>query len=80
MHIAAKKQVAESMAKPLLYYRQNVEGLRVLLDAAVAAGVGRFLFSSSAAVYGMPDVDLVTEKTPCAPINPYGETKLAGSG
>ncbi|MEU4131027.1 UDP-glucose 4-epimerase GalE [Streptomyces wuyuanensis] len=78
VHIAGKKQVAESVAKPLHYYRENVEGLRVLLDAAVAAGVGRFLFSSSAAVYGMPDVDLVTEETPCAPINPYGETKLAG--
>ncbi|MCZ7460282.1 UDP-glucose 4-epimerase GalE [Streptomyces sp. WMMC940] len=78
VHIAGKKQVAESVAKPLHYYRENVEGMRVLLDAAVAAGVGRFLFSSSAAVYGMPDVDLVTEDTPCAPINPYGETKLAG--
>ncbi|MDT9682962.1 UDP-glucose 4-epimerase GalE [Streptomyces sp. TRM76323] len=78
VHTAAKKQVAESVAKPLLYYRQNVEGVRVLLDAAVAAGVRRFLFSSSAAVYGTPDVDLVTEKTPCAPINPYGETKLVG--
>ncbi|MFD5426256.1 UDP-glucose 4-epimerase GalE [Streptomyces sp. NPDC127084] len=78
VHIAGKKQVAESVERPLYYYRENVEGLRVLLDAAVAAGVGRFLFSSSAAVYGMPDVDLVTEQTPCAPINPYGETKLAG--
>ncbi|MEU2260450.1 UDP-glucose 4-epimerase GalE [Streptomyces sp. NPDC019645] len=78
VHIAGKKQVAESVEKPLYYYRENVEGLRVLLDAAVAAGVSRFLFSSSAAVYGMPDVDLVTEETPCAPINPYGETKLAG--
>ncbi|SES45165.1 UDP-galactose 4-epimerase [Streptomyces sp. yr375] len=78
VHIAGKKQVAESVDRPLHYYRENVEGMRVLLDAAVAAGVGRFLFSSSAAVYGMPDVDLVTEKTPCAPINPYGETKLAG--
>lgn len=78
VHIAGKKQVAESVDRPLYYYRENVEGMRVLLDAAVAAGVGRFLFSSSAAVYGMPDVDLVTEKTPCAPINPYGETKLAG--
>ncbi|WP_374983180.1 UDP-glucose 4-epimerase GalE [Streptomyces fradiae] len=78
VHIAAKKQVAESVAKPLLYYRQNVEGMRVLLDAAVDAGVSRLLFSSSAAVYGSPDVDLVTERTPCAPINPYGETKLAG--
>jgi UDP-glucose 4-epimerase len=78
VHIAGKKQVAESVERPLYYYHENVEGLRVLLDAAVAAGVGRFLFSSSAAVYGMPDVDLVTEKTPCAPLNPYGETKLAG--
>ncbi|MEU2111565.1 UDP-glucose 4-epimerase GalE [Streptomyces sp. NPDC019507] len=78
VHIAGKKQVAESVEKPLYYYRENVEGLRVLLDAAVDAGVSRFLFSSSAAVYGMPDVDLVTEETPCAPINPYGETKLAG--
>ncbi|MFD9396991.1 UDP-glucose 4-epimerase GalE [Streptomyces sp. NPDC060000] len=78
VHIAGKKQVAESVDRPLYYYRENVEGMRVLLDAAAAAGVGRFLFSSSAAVYGMPDVDLVTEKTPCAPINPYGETKLAG--
>ncbi|MDX2676799.1 MULTISPECIES: UDP-glucose 4-epimerase GalE [unclassified Streptomyces] len=78
VHIAGKKQVAESVDRPLYYYRENVEGMRVLLEAAVAAGIGRFLFSSSAAVYGMPDVDLVTEKTPCAPINPYGETKLAG--
>ncbi|WP_336322646.1 UDP-glucose 4-epimerase GalE [Streptomyces lavendofoliae] len=78
VHIAGKKQVAESVAKPLHYYRENVEGLRTLLQGAVEAGVTRFLFSSSAAVYGMPDVDLVTETTPCAPINPYGETKLAG--
>jgi UDP-glucose 4-epimerase len=78
VHIAGKKQVAESVERPLYYYHENVEGLRVLLDAAVAAGVGRFLFSSSAAVYGMPDVDLVTEKTPCAPMSPYGETKLVG--
>ncbi|CAL9412914.1 UDP-glucose 4-epimerase GalE [Streptomyces sp. enrichment culture] len=78
VHIAAKKQVAESVAKPLLYYRQNVEGMRALLDAAVAAGVSRLVFSSSAAVYGTPGTDLVTERTPCAPINPYGETKLAG--
>ncbi|ORT61798.1 UDP-glucose 4-epimerase GalE [Streptomyces sp. CB03238] len=78
VHIAGKKQVAESVAKPLHYYRENVEGLRTLLEGAVEAGVSRFLFSSSAAVYGMPDVDLVTEATPCAPINPYGETKLAG--
>jgi UDP-glucose 4-epimerase len=55
-----------------------VHGLTVLLEAVVAAGVDRFVFSSSAAVYGTPDVDLVTEETPCVPMNPYGETKLTG--
>ncbi|MGW3507899.1 UDP-glucose 4-epimerase GalE [Streptomyces sp. NPDC000994] len=78
VHLAAKKQVGESVDRPLHYYRENVEGLRVLLEAVTAAGVGSFVFSSSAAVYGMPDVDLVTEETPCAPMSPYGETKLAG--
>ena len=78
VHVAAKKQVPESVARPLYYYRENVDGLRTLLEAMVARGVDRLVFSSSAAVYGMPDVDLVTEETPCAPINPYGETKLTG--
>ncbi|WP_406390455.1 UDP-glucose 4-epimerase GalE [Streptomyces sp. NBC_00887] len=78
VHLAAKKQVGESVEKPLVYYRENVTGLAVLLEAVVAAGVRRFLFSSSAAVYGVPDTELITEETPCAPINPYGETKLAG--
>ncbi|MEU4350475.1 UDP-glucose 4-epimerase GalE [Streptomyces sp. NPDC023838] len=78
IHIAAKKQVGESVERPLHYYRENVEGLRTVLEAAAEAGVRRFLFSSSAAVYGMPDVDLVTEQTECLPMSPYGETKLAG--
>ncbi|MFI5572326.1 UDP-glucose 4-epimerase GalE [Streptomyces sp. NPDC051740] len=78
VHLAAKKQVAESLSLPLHYYRENVEGLRVLLDAVTSAGVRSFVLSSSAAVYGMPDVDLVTEETPCVPMSPYGETKLAG--
>jgi UDP-glucose 4-epimerase len=78
VHLAAKKQVPESVAQPLFYYRENVQGLEVLLGACAAAGVRHFVFSSSAAVYGMPDVNLVTEDTPCLPINPYGETKLAG--
>ncbi|MFE6337718.1 UDP-glucose 4-epimerase GalE [Streptomyces sp. NPDC057798] len=78
VHLAAKKQVGESVEQPLRYYRENVEGLRVLLEAVTRAGVPSFVFSSSAAVYGMPDVDLVTEETPCAPMSPYGETKLAG--
>ncbi|MFD9816023.1 UDP-glucose 4-epimerase GalE [Streptomyces sp. NPDC059080] len=78
VHLAAKKQVAESVEMPLHYYRENVHGLQTLLEAMAAGGVGRLVFSSSAAVYGMPDVDLVTEDTPCVPINPYGETKLVG--
>ncbi|MEU4268347.1 UDP-glucose 4-epimerase GalE [Streptomyces sp. NPDC026092] len=78
VHLAAKKQVGESVEMPLHYYRENVQGLTVLLEAVAAAGVRNFLFSSSAAVYGMPDVDLVTEETPCLPLSPYGETKLAG--
>jgi len=78
VHLAAKKQVGESVERPLLYYRENVAGLTALLEAVVAAGVRRFLFSSSASVYGVPDVELITEDTPCAPISPYGETKLAG--
>ncbi|MFD8086753.1 UDP-glucose 4-epimerase GalE [Kitasatospora sp. NPDC059722] len=78
LHFAAKKQVGESVERPFLYYRENMLGLQTVLEAAADEGVRRFLFSSSAAVYGMPDVDLVTEATPCAPMNPYGETKLAG--
>jgi UDP-glucose 4-epimerase len=76
IHIAAKKQVGESVEKPLLYYRENVEGTRVLLDAAVAEGVGSFVFSSSAATYGMPDVDVVDEESATVPMSPYGTTKL----
>ncbi|MFF5535617.1 UDP-glucose 4-epimerase GalE [Streptomyces cinerochromogenes] len=78
VHLAAKKQVGESMERPLHYYRENVEGLRVLLEAVTAAQVASFVLSSSAAVYGMPDTGLVTEETPCRPLSPYGETKLAG--
>lgn len=78
VHLAGKKQVGESVEMPLHYYHENVEGLRVLLSAVTEAGVASFVLSSSAAVYGMPDVDLVTEETPCLPMSPYGETKLAG--
>ncbi|MER6136926.1 UDP-glucose 4-epimerase GalE [Streptomyces sp. NPDC001815] len=78
VHLAARKQVGESVAQPTRYYQENVGGLATLLDAVAGAGVERFVFSSSAAVYGNPDVDLITENTPCAPMSPYGETKLAG--
>ncbi|MFD4728231.1 UDP-glucose 4-epimerase GalE [Streptomyces seoulensis] len=78
VHLAARKQVGESVAEPVRYYRENIGGLATLLDAIADAGVRRLVFSSSAAVYGNPDVDLITEDTPCLPVNPYGETKLAG--
>jgi UDP-glucose 4-epimerase len=78
IHVAGKKQVEESVHDPLLYYRENVEGLRRLLEAVTAAGIGCFVFSSSAAVYGAPDVELVGEDIDCRPVNPYGQTKLIG--
>lgn len=79
VHLAARKQVGESVEQPLRYYRENLGGLTTLLEAVAEAGVKRFVFSSSAAVYGNPpDGDLVGEDTPCAPVSPYGETKLAG--
>jgi UDP-glucose 4-epimerase len=80
VHLAAKKGVEESVRRPLQYYEENVEGLRRLLQAAEVEGVESFVFSSSAAVYGAPDVDRVDEDTACRPINPYGRTKLIGEG
>jgi UDP-glucose-4-epimerase GalE len=74
-HFAADTRVGESMVVPLDYYRHNVgESLR-LLEAVVAAGAPPFIFSSSAAVYGIPATSPVAESAPVAPINPYGETK-----
>ena len=78
VHVAGKKAVAESVADPLAYYAENVEGLVALLESCRAKGVGRFVFSSSAAVYGTPDVDPVGEDAPCRPLSPYGQTKLVG--
>lgn len=78
VHIAAKKQVGESMAQPLYYYRQNVAALLALLEGCASADVQQLVFSSSCSVYGMPDVDRVIESTPLRPISPYGESKLTG--
>ncbi|MFL6241223.1 MAG: UDP-glucose 4-epimerase GalE [Actinomycetes bacterium] len=78
VHIAAKKQVGESVADPLFYYRENVGGLVSLLRASVDAGVDAFVFSSSAATYGLPQTAEVTEDSPTIPISPYGETKVIG--
>jgi UDP-glucose 4-epimerase len=78
VHVAAKKQVGESVAEPLWYYRENLDGLLTLLEECRAAGIDKFVFSSSAATYGMPDVEYVTEDISKAPLSPYGETKLVG--
>lgn len=78
IHFAAHKQVGESVAKPELYWHDNIASLANVLAACAKAEVRDVVFSSSAAVYGMPDVDLVTEELPPAPINPYGATKYVG--
>ena len=78
IHFAAHKQVGESVAKPEMYWHDNIGGLAHVLEGAAIAGVRDVVFSSSAAVYGMPDVDLVTEDTHPEPINPYGATKYVG--
>jgi UDP-glucose 4-epimerase len=78
VHLAAKKSVPESVARPLRYYEHNVGGTVAMLRAAASAGIGRILYSSSAAVYGETGAELVTEDHPTLPTSPYGETKLAG--
>ncbi len=78
VHLAALKYAGVSMDQPLDFYRVNVEGTRRLYAAMVAAGVENLVFSSSAAIFGTPDVDLVDEDTAKAPESPYGESKLIG--
>lgn len=78
VHLAGFKYAGVSVSRPLHTYRQNVTGTATLLAAMEATGVDRIVFSSSAAVYGTPDVDLVTEDTERHPESPYGETKLIG--
>lgn len=78
VHLAGFKYAGVSMQRPLHTYQQNVAGMATLLAAMEHGGVERIVFSSSAAVFGTPDVDLVTEDTPKHPESPYGESKLIG--
>ncbi len=76
MHFAANSLVGESVAEPMKYYKNNVAATLTLLETMMEYGVKRFIFSSTAAVYGIPNVDLITEDCPTNPINPYGRSKL----
>jgi UDP-glucose 4-epimerase len=78
MHLAAHKQVGESVLRPEWYAQQNVTGMANLLSAMESAGVDQLVFSSSAAVYGNPATAVVAEDAPTNPVNPYGTTKLIG--
>ncbi|MEY4397295.1 MAG: UDP-glucose 4-epimerase GalE [Actinomycetota bacterium] len=78
VHLAGYKYAGESVKFPLEAYHHNVTGTAVLLEAMANAGVANVVFSSSAAVYGTPSTDVVTESTPTNPQSPYGETKLIG--
>ncbi len=76
LHFAAHTIVPESVSDPLKYYGNNTCATRNLLECCRDAGVKQFIFSSTAAVYGMPESDKAWEDTPTAPINPYGTSKL----
>jgi UDP-glucose 4-epimerase len=76
MHFAGSVVVPESVSNPLKYYHNNTAKSRALIAAVVEAGVPHFIFSSTAATYGTPEVSPVTEDTPQRPINPYGMSKL----
>src|SRR5207245_8422984 len=76
MHLAAFALVAESVANPAKYHANNVVAGSALLDATVAAGVRRVIFSSSCTIYGHRGAEPIAEDSPAAPVNPYGETKV----
>jgi len=76
MHFAGSIIVPDSVRTPLAYYRNNTLASQVLIEACVRCGVARFVFSSSAAVYGIPEAERVAENAPTRPINPYGRSKL----
>jgi UDP-glucose 4-epimerase len=77
IHFAARSLVGESSANPALYWRNNVAGTVALLDSMRAAGIERLVFSSTAATYGQPEEQPITEDAPTRPNSPYGSTKLA---
>ena len=77
LHIGALSIVSESVAQPERYFKTNLVGSIALLDAAIAVGIKRFVFSSSAAVYGASSSNVLHEELPLAPVNPYGSTKAA---
>lgn len=76
MHFAAYSLVGESVTNPLKYYQNNVGATLTLLDNMIKFDVKKFIFSSTAATYGIPEVDIITEETVTNPINPYGQSKL----
>lgn len=76
MHFAGSVVVPESVSDPLKYYRNNTVASRSLIESAVASGVKHFIFSSTAATYGIPEQVPVSEDSPKSPINPYGMSKL----
>jgi UDP-glucose-4-epimerase GalE len=76
MHFAAHAYVGESVENPRKYFRNNVLGALSLLNSALDAGIRRFVFSSTCAVYGIPERIPITEQTPREPVNPYGASKL----
>ena len=78
VHLAGFKYAGVSVSRPLHTYSQNVTGMITLLESIAAHSVVNFVFSSSAAVYGTPDIDLVSEQDPAHPESPYGESKLIG--
>ncbi len=77
IHFSAYSLVGESMENPLKYYDNNLFGTKTMLERAIAHGINKFVFSSTAATYGMPERTPIMEEDRTLPINPYGETKLS---
>lgn len=76
MHFAANSLVGESVTNPLKYYKNNVSATITLLEKMMEYKIDKFIFSSTAATYGIPEADVIVEATPTNPINPYGHSKL----